>query len=175
MSASLFLAVGNSASGKDTAISYCLSKISNLKKAKRYITREASSTEDFISVKKEDFKKQDYCLCWESYDKFYGIKKEDMIFYLMNGTNIILNISRDAINDAKNLWEKSFVAEFSAPIEIIEQRLNARKRENKQEISQRLLRAKQCIDSHPDIIIDTSSPDLSVAGKKLENFIKSKI
>ena len=33
MSASLFLVVGNSASGKDTAICYALSKISNLKKA----------------------------------------------------------------------------------------------------------------------------------------------
>lgn len=175
MSASLFLIVGNSASGKDTAINYALNKISNIKKAKRYITREASNTEDFISLNKQDFNKQDYCLWWESYDKFYGVKKEDVIIHLINGTSIILNISRDVIEQAKNLWAKSYIVEFSVPVEIIKQRLNSRKRESNEEINKRIERANQGLNVNPEIIIDTSSPDLSIAGKKLETFIKSKI
>ncbi|MFA5303630.1 MAG: hypothetical protein WC393_03780 [Candidatus Nanoarchaeia archaeon] len=175
MNASLFLIVGNSASGKDTAISYALNKISNLKKAKRYITREASSTEDFISIKKEEFIKKDYALWWESYDKLYGVKKEDVIIHLLNGTSIILNISRDVISQAKKLWDKSYIVEFSVPVEIIKQRLAERKRESNEEIIKRIERAKQGIDTHADIIIDTSSPDASIAGKKLEEFINSKL
>ncbi|MFA5333662.1 MAG: hypothetical protein WC376_04145 [Candidatus Nanoarchaeia archaeon] len=175
MNASLFLIVGNSASGKDTAINYALSKISNLTKAKRYITREASSTEDFVSLKKEEFKKKDYALWWESYDKFYGVKKEDVIIHLINGTSIVLNISRDVIGQAKKLWDKSYIVEFSVPVEIIKQRLAERKRESTEEIIKRVERAKQGINVNPDIIIDTSSPDLSIAGKKLESFINSKI
>ena len=175
MTTSLFLIVGNSASGKDTVISYALSKISNLKKSKRYITREASATEDFVSVQKEKFRKEDYYLCWESYDKLYGVKQEDIIVQLMNGTSVILNISREVIEQAKKLWSKVYVVEFSVPVETIEKRLNERKRESLEEIAKRLKRAKQGIDTHADIIIDSSHADISIAGEKFTEFIKSKM
>jgi phosphonate metabolism protein PhnN/1,5-bisphosphokinase (PRPP-forming) len=175
MNASLFLIVGNSASGKDTAIKYVLNNLNNIKKAKRYITRPKSITEEYVSLEKNDFLKQDYCLWWESYDKFYGVKKEDVIFHLLKGTNIILNISRDVIDQAKNLWEKNYIVEFSVAVEIIKQRLNNRKRETNEEIKKRILRAKQGINVNPEIIIDTSSEDLTIAGKKFLEFIKTKI
>ncbi|MDD5054220.1 MAG: hypothetical protein PHG04_02470 [Candidatus Nanoarchaeia archaeon] len=171
----LFLVVGSSASGKDTAIDYAISKISNLKKAKRHITREASKTEDFVSIKKEDFKKEDYEIWWELYGKFYGVKKEDVIFQLMNGLSIILNISRDALLQAKKLWKETYVVEFKVPVEIIKKRLIERKREKQKEIDERIKRAMQEIDSNPDIIIDSSHPDASIAGKKLTGFIKKRI
>jgi len=172
---SLFLIVGNSASGKDTAISYALSKISNLAKSKRYITREASNTEDFVSIKKKDFNPKDYELWWESYDRYYGVKKEDVIVQLKKEVSIILNISRDVIEKAKKLWKNVYVVEFVVPVEVIKERLIIRKRESSEEINKRILRAKQEINVNPDIKIDSSSLDVSIAGEKLTKFIKSKI
>lgn len=167
----LFLAIGNSASGKDAVIGYAIKKIPNLKKAKRCITRPSSITEDFESIEKKDFKKEDYCLWWESYDKLYGIKAEDLMLDLINGTSVILNISRDAIDNAKKLWKNCYIIEFNAPLELIEKRLNERKREKPEEIEKRIKRAKTQFNIIPDIIIDSSNSDVSIAGEKLKEFI----
>ena len=171
MKGRLFLAVGNSASGKDSVISYALRGIPTLKKLKRVITRPESDTEDFISIKKEDFKAEDYFISWESYNKFYGIPK-NILDGLEKGEDYIVNVSRQVITEIKNKWNNTFVILFQVPIEILKQRLSNRGREDNKEIKQRLERASDAPRIKADLIIDSSNPDVSIAGEELIKFIK---
>ncbi|VVB74615.1 Ribose 1,5-bisphosphate phosphokinase PhnN [Candidatus Tiddalikarchaeum anstoanum] len=170
----LFLVVGNSGSGKDAIIEWACNRNPNVTHVKRFITRPSSvETEDFVSVKKEDFKKSDYFLWWESYDKLYGIGK-DVIEGLKKGRNYIVNISRDALGDAKTKWPSSVTVEITAPISLIEERLSKRGREAEPEVQRRIERAKTAPNVNPDIVIDGSNSDVSIAGKALLNFIAKK-
>lgn len=175
MKGSLFLVVGNSGSGKDAIIKWAIDKCSKVNIVRRVITRpESKDTEDFISITKDAFNKDDYFLYWESYDKLYGVGK-DVLNGLVQNKNYIVNISRDVIDYARTKWINSFVVEVSAPIELIKERLQSRKRESSIEIKKRLERAKNAPKINADIVIDASNSDVSIAGKKLLDFINTKI
>lgn len=171
----LFLVVGNSGSGKDAVIKWVCSKTGKVMQVKRYITRpESKETEDFIPVKKEHFNKDDYFLWWKSYDKLYGISK-DIIDGLKKGKNYLVNISRDAISEAKKKWNNVTIVEISAPIELVKERLSNRGRESSAEVQKRLERAMNAPKVKADIVIDSSNSDVSIAGRKLLDFVTSKL
>jgi len=80
----VFLIIGNSGAGKDSIIDEVLrrfpSHIKKLQVPKRVITRQSSDTEKFESVDTETFYKLresgEFILEWESYENFYGIRRE---------------------------------------------------------------------------------------------------
>lgn len=173
MSGVLFLIVGNSGCGKDAVINYASNKLYYLNSVKRYITRpESRETEDFNSVSKEDFNSNNYFLSWESYDKLYGIG-EEVLNGLKQGEYYIVNISRNAISEAKEKWSNSYVVEFKTDLNIIRNRLLSRARESEEEIKKRLDRAQTAPQINPNIVIDTSNHDVSIAGERLISFIRS--
>ena len=97
------------------------------------------------------------------------------MFTNLNGSNYIVNISRDALDKAKKLWSKSYVIEVIAPIELLEKRLSDRKRESIEEVRMRLERAKNAPKVTNDAIIDASNSDVSLAGKQLLDFIEKSL
>ncbi|PIU63142.1 hypothetical protein COS83_01140 [archaeon CG07_land_8_20_14_0_80_38_8] len=171
MTGKLFLILGNSGAGKDAIMDYAVNNCGNLKKVKRCITRPASNTEEYTSVKKENFRHEDYFLSWEAYGKFYGIPFE-VLNGLNHGDNYIVNISREALNEALNKWRGAYVIELTTPIEVLRQRLNERSRESDEEVRKRLQRAENAPIIRSDIQVNTSNPDVSIAGEKTVKFIQ---
>lgn len=171
MKGSLFLVVGNSASGKDAVMKYASEKIENLKVVKRYITRPNGKGEDYYSIDFKDFNPKDYFLSWESYDKFYGISCE-VLNHLEMGKNYLVNVSRQVLKEAKNKWKNTFVVELIVPLELTKERLNNRGREDENEIKKRLHRAMNPPVVDSDVQINTSNSDVSVAGEQLVSFIR---
>lgn len=169
----LFLVVGNSGSGKDAVITWVTKHCDVLKGVKRIITRpESKRSEDFISIAKHDFCRNKYFLEWEVYEKLYGIKLS-ILKGLEQGNNYIVNISRSVIKDAFMKWPNCKLIEMRVPIDILKQRLIERGRESLEEIEKRINRAKNAPKLNPDIIIDTSNSDVSIAGKVLLDYINS--
>ncbi len=167
----LFLIVGNSGSGKDSIIEYVTNKVPGLRKIKRYITRAPSNTENYHSINAEDFNKSDYFICWQAYDKLYGVGNE-VLEGLQQGRNYIVNISRKAIKKIMERWDNTYLIECVVPIMIITRRLNYRGRESPEEIQQRVQRALTAPLLNPDCTLDTSHPDITIAGDKLVKFMK---
>ncbi len=172
MNGVLFLIVGNTATGKDSMINYVLSKTDKINRVKRHISRRSNLGEDSIYVDINEFDSKDYFLFWNSYNKQYGIPIE-IYDRLKQGENFIVNVSRKVIDMAKQKWPKTFVIECVAPLDIIVERLKRRGRESEDEIRKRIARAKNSPRINADLVLDTSNPDVSVAGNKLLSFIFS--
>ncbi len=172
MNGVLFLVVGNSATGKDSIINYVLSKTDKVNRVKRHISRRSNLGEDSVYIDESGFDPKDYFLSWNSYSKHYGIPIE-VYTGLKEGKNFIVNVSRDVVDIARQRWSKTFVIECIAPIEVIVERLRKRGRENGDEIKKRVARAKNSPRIDANLVVDTSNPDVSVAGNKVLSFILS--
>ncbi len=178
----LFLVIGNSGSGKDSIISGIIKKFpANLNKIyspKRYITRTGSITENNIEVTKEKYnqmcKKKQFALSWYIYEYYYGIPIiiDD---YLKKGIPVIINVSRNIVEEAKNIYKNIKIMFINVPIKIIINRLKERDRENREELKKRIIRAqKNQTFQMADITIDNSG-DLEDAVNQSLNFILSVI
>ncbi|MFA5406572.1 MAG: phosphonate metabolism protein/1,5-bisphosphokinase (PRPP-forming) PhnN [Candidatus Nanoarchaeia archaeon] len=161
----LILIVGPSGSGKDTIIDYACNKIP-LNKIKRFITRPKNDFEDFESVTDDEFESMEFFISWEAHGKKYGIPLLDP------DKNYIINVSRNIINKIKERYLNTIVIELTARLEILRKRLTQRGRDPPSEVEARLKR-DIIIDSN--LIIETSNPDISIAGDVLVNFLKEKL
>ena len=66
----------------------------------------------------------------------------------------------------------AYVIELTTPIEVLRQRLNERSRESDEEVRKRLQRAENAPIIRSDIQVNTSNPDVSIAGEKTVKFIQ---
>ncbi len=145
----LFLIVGNSGSGKDSILEWVKANWSckaQLIIAERYITRPpAPETEKFISVTREEFEKMDqsghFSLKWNSYDMWYGVPRE-IVSKAKDGALVIVNVSRQIIDDTRAKYPDMKVIFVSVPVSILLDRIKQRARESDSEIAARLDRAK---------------------------------
>jgi ribose 1,5-bisphosphokinase len=160
----LFLVVGNSGSGKDSIISGVETKFnSSLKRIhipKRFITRPPSESEKNISISPEEFKEMEkeskFALKWHIYKLDYGIPIE-IDEYLKKGISIIVNVSRNIVKKAKEIYANIKVIFIYVPLEITTQRLKSRGREDSELLNERLKRAKENQQFYEaDSIIDNS-------------------
>ena len=160
----LFLIVGNSASGKDSIIKGVLKKYpTKLKEVyvpKRYITREASETENNINIFPITFKEMSnkglFALEWNIYGLFYGIPIE-IDEWLKRGHPVIINVSRTVIEKAREIYQNIKIVFVEVPFEIILKRLKEREREDEYQLKQRIERArKNQTFSDADFIVDNS-------------------
>ena len=106
-----FLAVvGPSGSGKDTIIDACCKQLPNIKRVKRYITREQQKAggEDSYNIDFDTFRKLErdggFAFSWSAHHLKYGLPIT--IFDEINaGKSLIANISRSILDQLSDKFE----------------------------------------------------------------------
>jgi len=177
MEGRLFLIVGNSGSGKDSIIKG-LAGLPGVRVAKRFITREPSAFEDNNFISLDDFnsmlERNAFLLNWVSYGFNYGVSSE-VISWLNQGYDVIVNVSRDVIDKAKNLYHNTKVIFVKVPVSDSINRIKGRGREGGAEVEARVNRALNNQDcDYADYVIDNSG-ELSQAVNELKEIIKKEI
>ncbi|MBN2151697.1 MAG: phosphonate metabolism protein/1,5-bisphosphokinase (PRPP-forming) PhnN, partial [Candidatus Lokiarchaeota archaeon] len=142
----MFLLVGNSGSGKDSILAWAKDhwtcKTKQLLVAERYITRpESPETEKFVSLSVEEFERMDangdFSLTWVSYGMHYGVKK-DITDELRRGNLVIVNVSRQIIDDTLARFPGTKIIFVQVPIDTIVQRIQDRGRETGDQVRARI-------------------------------------
>lgn len=143
----LVLVVGASGVGKDTLIDAARRHFSadeRLVFPKRVITRGSQADEAHIAVSEEEFERLEadggLLLAWRAHGNSYGIPiraRRD----LETGRTVVVNVSRTVIETARELWPKTRVIHVTVGLDILKDRLLARRRESQRSIERRLKRA----------------------------------
>lgn len=172
----LFLVTGNSGAGKDSVMKGASELCPGLHVAKRYITRPDHSSEDFVSLGADEFRKLSsegfFCIHWESYGLSYGIPSE-IDSLLENRVPVLVNTSRAMTDFFRYEYPGSRVVFISASLETIKRRLEERGREKSgsEALMSRLSKAEQNPEcNEADCVIDNSG-DLLKASRELCLFI----
>jgi len=164
MTGHLFLVVGPSGAGKDTLLDAARAHFTgnpNVIFPRRYITRPCDAGgEDHIATSEDEFntlKKQGlFAFHWGAHDLHYGIPLQ-INGALESGINVVVNVSRGAIEFVRENYDNVSVISIVVDQAILAERLKARGRENENDISRRLDRAKSFSVSGNDVItIDNS-------------------
>ena len=143
----LFLAiVGPSGSGKDTIIEALCKQLPNIKRVKRYITREQQKAggEDSYNIDFDTFGKLErdggFAFSWSAHHLKYGLPIT--IFDEINvGKSLIANISRSILDQLSDKFEYYEIILITASDKILAERLEKRGRESKAQIEERLARS----------------------------------
>ncbi len=146
-SGSFIAVVGPSGVGKDAILDGARSVLAGDAKfhfAKRTISRPAGAGgEDHIAVSAKAFAEKreagEFCLCWQAHGLHYGVSA-DMQSLVADGVNVICNVSRKQVAGLDQLFGRTAVIEITASPDIIRKRLEARGRENADEIAKRATR-----------------------------------
>jgi len=155
--------VGPSGSGKDSLLRGArnyFGDCTNPVFVRRYITRPPDGSEDnyfidpigFTLLKRANF----FISTWQAHGNLYGIPA-----HVVDGSSehelILLSISRSAIADFEQRYEKVTTIEVAVREELLLERLKKRGREKNVEIQRRLMRAKQPVVARELITFDNSS------------------
>lgn len=146
--ARLVYVIGASGAGKDSLLKYARSQIPNESTvvfAHRYITRDAYvGNENHIALSAAEFKQRQSLKCfamtWFSHETHYGIGVE-IDRWLAMGITVVINGSRAYLKQATIRYPNLLPVLIEADESILRQRLENRKRENKEEIEHRLQQA----------------------------------
>lgn len=177
----LFLIVGNSGSGKDSILEYAADHWDDTRRdlivPKRYITRPASpDTEDYHSVTRDEYEQMDtagdFFLGWESYGILYGVHR-DVLRDIEKGKLVIVNVSRQIIEDTKKRFPTMKTIFVWVPLELTIQRIKDRGRENEEQMHKRIQRATKNQDlPGADFIIENTGT-IEEAGSALIEYLVS--
>lgn len=146
MTGGRFIAVvGPSGVGKDSVMAGMLARDPALVVARRIITRPADAVgEDFDAVDAVEFERRqargDFVLHWQAHGLRYGIPA-DVSAQMAEGRDILANLSRSVLAEAKTRFARLCVLSLTAAPEVLERRLRARERETDAQIEGRLARA----------------------------------
>lgn len=134
--AGVFIAVvGASGAGKDSLIRHSRAALCDSAEfvfARRAITRPSDAHEDCDEITPEGFAEAVarglFALHWQAHGLSYGVPGS-VLEELRQGRNVVCNISRGAVGEARRVFARVAVIEVAAPPEIIAARLAARGRE----------------------------------------------
>ncbi|MEM8948168.1 MAG: phosphonate metabolism protein/1,5-bisphosphokinase (PRPP-forming) PhnN [Pseudomonadota bacterium] len=154
----LFLVVGPSGVGKDSLIDGARRRLARdpaYHFPKRSITRPANAGgEDHEALTKAAFERLEadgaFMLSWEAHGHHYGIPKTAEQA-LADGRSVIVNVSRQVIDQARRCWTPLRVLQVSAPRDVLAARLAARGREDADDIQRRLERASAYVINGDDV------------------------
>lgn len=158
----VILIVGPSGAGKDTLLRAArkrFSEISDLRFAKRYITRPPDVNEDNYYVDKSGFelleKGSFFVSTWRAHGNCYGIPRHE----LNPGTQktTVTSISRSAIADFYTSPLRPITVNITAQPDVLERRLAARGRESIEDIRARLKRSPKPLYGTDHITFDNSA------------------
>lgn len=168
----LIYLIGASGSGKDSILSATREQLASdagVFFAHRYITRPSDSgSENHIALTEAEFQKYRdagfFCMHWLGNGLHYGIGIE-VAHWLKAGKTVIVNGSRAYLDTANELFAEQFTpVQIKVSLDVLEQRLTARGREDANQIKKRLDRAKQYDEiSHPKLNIVNNNGALADA------------
>lgn len=145
----LFYVIGASGAGKDSLMNAARVKLAGdypLVFAHRYITRDVElSGENHIALTEQEFANRAargcFCMHWQSHGLNYGIGIEVQA-WLALGLDVVMNGSRRYLTQAIRDFPGLIPLLVDVDLDVLEQRLIKRGRENMQQIKQRLERAQ---------------------------------
>lgn len=176
----LVMVVGPSGAGKDTLIAGAKAILPTdlpVYFPRRQITRIPDrQAEDHDTLSKKEFAEKRtagrFALHWQAHGLGYGIASE-IDQKLGEGTCVVFNGSRSVIGDAVRKYRTVVVAEITAPIDVLTDRLAARGRENLQDITRRLKRAKWSVPTGTRCLRIVNSGSAESGIKRLADAIAS--
>jgi phosphonate metabolism protein PhnN/1,5-bisphosphokinase (PRPP-forming) len=175
----LVLVVGPSGAGKDSVIDGARARFANdpsITFPARVVTRPADAGgERHAPVSEADFGRMAaagaFALWWRAHGLGYGIPRsiED---HLADGRCVVVNVSREAVNEAQRRYAPVKVVVVTAPAAILARRLAARGRESAAEIEERLSCAPETVPAGPGVEIIDNSGDLREAVRRFVDILR---
>lgn len=146
MAGRIFAVVGPSGAGKDTLIAAARVARPGLHVVRRVITRrETPGDEPFEGVSAEEFARRkaagDFALDWQAHGLSYAIPAS-IDRALSEGRDVVFNGSRAVLGAAWEAYPGLGVIHVTASVPVLAERLAARGRESREDISRRLARAR---------------------------------
>jgi ribose 1,5-bisphosphokinase len=144
--------VGPSGAGKDTLIRAARERLGpSYVFPQRTVTRPRDPLgEDHLTEDAESFAALEqagaFMLSWRAHGLAYGVPAS-IAADLDAGRHVVVNVSREAVADARQRFAPVKVLLVTAPPDTLRERLEARKREGATDVAQRLARA-------PDVAAD---------------------
>lgn len=174
----LILVVGPSGAGKDSLIAWCRARLPDdaaIVFPRRVITRAvADLSEDHDAVPETAFGQMaangDFALHWRAHGLGYGVPAS-IAGDLAAGRNVVVNVSRAVLDEARRRFAPVTVALVKVPAGILAERLRRRSRETEDDIAGRLARAGAYDVSGPDVVTLDNSGSIDAAGSVLAAII----
>jgi ribose 1,5-bisphosphokinase len=128
----------------------------NIVFARRFVTREASASEDNAQISPEAFRQAcargDFAVHWEAHGHGYGLPRS-IDGDVGAGRTIVANVSRGVVDAMRRAYADVIVVSITAPPEILAERLAARARNSDGLLSDRLGRVVDGAAARPDVVI----------------------
>lgn len=170
--------VGPSGAGKDTLINHARAALADDEQflfVRRLVTRGANAFEDHDTIDASSFDAGQasgaFALSWRAHGLGYALPIET-IAAIDNGSIAVSNLSRGALQAARDRFSRSFIVSITAPPEILAARLANRGRESAEAVAKRLAREAACMDGfEPDLVIQNDRP-IAETGGMLVDFLR---
>lgn len=170
MKGRLFAVVGPSGAGKDTLIDAARAARPDLVVVRRVVTRpQSAGGEDFEGVTDAGFDARlragEFALWWKANGLRYGIPAATLALREA-GRDVLFNGSRAALDQAAVRFPDLVVIRVTAPSQVLMERLLARGRETREEITARIARAGLDLPAGlqvVDVINDGPLPEATAA------------
>ncbi len=171
----LILVVGPSGAGKDTVLTLVRAATQHdetIVFPRRVVTRPVDGAEDHDSSTDAEFDRAvadgAFAVWWSAHENKYGIpvSAEDAIRV---GRTVVCNVSRGVVTSLRERYAAVTVVMVTAPTEVLEERLAARRRSSDGDLAKRLARA-DAVERQiaPDVVIDNVRAPEVAAGKLLD-------
>lgn len=176
----LFYVIGPSGSGKDSLMRYARERLASDPRvvfAHRYITRPVElHGENHVALTEAEFDARQaaglFAMHWSSHGLRYGIGQE-INFWLAKGCNVVVNGSREYLAEARRRYPALTAILVTVSPEILAARLRARGRETEDQISERIVRARQFMRPEGRLEIIENDDELHVAGDRLVQLLSA--
>lgn len=165
MHGTLFLIVGPSGAGKDTLIAAARAQLdAGFVFPRRVITRPIDrGGEDHEAADPVSFAAREqagaFALSWRAYGLAYGIPVA-IVEQLAAGKHVVANVSRAVVDAARARFARTHVVLITAPPDVLRARLDARGREGRDAIDERLGREQDV--AADSVIVNDGAPETAV-------------
>ena len=159
--------VGPSGVGKDSLMNTLCSRLPEMVRIRRTITRAPEAGgEDYEPVEEATFhasvKRGDFALWWSAHGLYYGIPQSARQ-HLSAGRDVLANLSRSKLEEGAKTFPRFKVLSITAKPEVLARRLAARGRETQEDRTKRLSRPAPAIPLDIDVTEIDNSGDLNDA------------
>ncbi|HVO02279.1 MAG TPA: phosphonate metabolism protein/1,5-bisphosphokinase (PRPP-forming) PhnN [Candidatus Cybelea sp.] len=175
----LVYVMGPSGAGKDSVIGFARDACDpeRVVFAHRYITRPVvADAENHIALTEREFTARVaagwFALHWESHGLRYGIGCE-VDSWIASGRTVVVNGSRAYLPDAMRRYPSLLPVLVTAPVAVLEARLQARARASDGDLRRRLDRTVELMGADDRIVEIDNSTTLAAAGQALLGLLLS--